>query len=249
MSSFRYMLRFDRIPDTVALILAIIYIAYQILREIGVISSPDLVGLMVSFLVISFWLLRQQLEASLRPPVLATRIGNEKVHREATDMIRRAPRNDKLRAATSWFYGVTGPHAEWFDKRLKTLVDRVSNDNDDDKSFECRIAMSASSKEDWQVLRLDIEKLMHHTKEKQRFFYKNPLVLDCLITKNEALIAIPWSRVDPHLAAGILVRDPDMVEPIQRWYDDYVWDSLSGSMDVGGEPQLREIERRVKEEM
>jgi hypothetical protein len=64
-----------------------------------------------------------------------------------------------------------------------------------------------------------------------RIAFANPLVMDVLIGEHEALIALPDRRGDPHLAACLVVDDPDFVDAIRRWFDEWVWEPPAGAVD------------------
>jgi transcriptional regulator with XRE-family HTH domain len=71
-----------------------------------------------------------------------------------------------------------------------------------------------------------------------RVAFANPLVMDVLIGEHEALIALPDHRGHPHLGACVVVDDPDFVDAIRRWYDQWVWeppgDGLPDESAAGG---------------
>jgi transcriptional regulator with XRE-family HTH domain len=71
-----------------------------------------------------------------------------------------------------------------------------------------------------------------------RVAFNNPLVMDVLIGEHEALIALPDRRGHPHLAACVVVDDPDFVEALRRWYDEWVWEP-PGSPDAATGDGLR----------
>jgi transcriptional regulator with XRE-family HTH domain len=57
----------------------------------------------------------------------------------------------------------------------------------------------------------------------------NPLVLDVLISEHEALIALPDRRGHPNLAACVVVDDPDFVDAMREWFDEWVWEPPAAS--------------------
>jgi transcriptional regulator with XRE-family HTH domain len=59
---------------------------------------------------------------------------------------------------------------------------------------------------------------------RSRVAFTNPLVMDVLIGDHEALIALPDRRGHPHLAACVVVDDPDFVDAMREWYDEWVWE-------------------------
>lgn len=63
-----------------------------------------------------------------------------------------------------------------------------------------------------------------------RVAYTNPVVLDVLIGEHQALIALPDRRGHPHLAACLVVDDPDFVAAMREWYDEWVWEPPGASL-------------------
>ena len=85
---------------------------------------------------------------------------------------------------------------------------------------------------------------------RSRFCFGNPLVLDCIIGANEALIAVPDRRSHPSLRACVVVDDPDFVTAMQDWYDEFIWEPACDWVEITYdtlESALDEVEARLRQ--
>ena len=57
-------------------------------------------------------------------------------------------------------------------------------------------------------------------------------MLDVLIGDHEAFIGLPDRKGHPHLRAAILIDDPDLVDALRSWYDEFIWEATCECTDI-----------------
>lgn len=159
--------------------------------------------------------------ANGRPPY-AVRIGADEVDAAARRLVEGNPRRGTFRSVQ-----VSAPHATArTDQPASTYVDALADRlSESGESLLYRVC--APSRHQPDPVRSTVDR-RSAANVRARVAFTNPLVLDVLIGEHEALIALPDRRGHPHLAACVVVDDPDFVDAMRRWYDEWVWEPPGG---------------------
>jgi hypothetical protein len=167
--------------------------------------------------------------ANGRPPY-AVRIGADEVDAAARRLVAGNPRRGTFRSVQ-----VSAPQpTARTDQPASTYVDALA-DRLADSGESLLYRVCAPSRHQPDPVRSTVDR-RSAANVRARVAFANPLVLDVLIGEHEALIALPDRRGHPHLAACVVVDDPDFVDAMREWYDEWVWEPPGGNGEIRAEP-------------
>ena len=160
----------------------------------------------------------------------AVSMGNEAADAAARGVVARNPRDGALRSAQV-FNAVAESGPSYLDDLGSAMAARPD-------AILYRVC--TAERHSLSHARLTVDRLAGGRRPERaanvrtRFTFANPLVLDVLIGDNEAFLGVPDRRGHPHLRAGIVVDDPDLVAALRAWFDESVWDPPAGYADLRG---------------
>jgi hypothetical protein len=158
---------------------------------------------------------RARLEAQ---PIVTTKI--EEINQEALDLVGRADRGTEFLATSLWFYQDADRRHTLQDMYGSKLAERLRCDD----SARYKRALAVDSAQTLNLVRQDAEAALTVAQISTRVFHGNPVVMDCLISETEAILAWPQRAGAPNLQMAIILRHPPSVEALRRWYDEFIWD-------------------------
>ena len=186
-------------------------------------------------------------------PGYTVRTDNDGVYESARRLVDRNPPRQPIRTTSvRMLVGAEGPPTKRQIDYNQTLTDRLVNDPGSTLFRVC-----TSSAENLALVKENAERLAGGRDPadvrniRSRFCFGNPLILDLIIGANEALIAIPDRRGQPHLRACLVVDDPDFVTALRDWYDEFIWEPSCDFVEVRYEDMdqaAADIEARLQAE-
>lgn len=162
-------------------------------------------------------------------------IGNDAIYQAAIGIVRRSPPRSRLWATSMWLHPTLRDEAPGFRPYFQTILNRLR----ENRESQYLRAVTARTSQSWEVLRKQLEELLACPNAAIQFYVDNPLTLDCLIGDREALISFPDRATYPHLGIAIQIRDPEAVESLHQWYQDFIWEM----------PEVRKQEIRSREDL
>jgi hypothetical protein len=167
-------------------------------------------------------------------------IGSDEVYRAATRLIQESPPSARFWATSIWLYSAKPAEAPGYRGYSEVLLRKLSQD----KETQYLRAFTARTAQNWQIAKQNVLETLPLPNAQAKFYFENPLVLDCLIGEKEAILGIPDRGSFPHLRSGIVIRDPQMVDSLRQWYQDFIWNSSVDKLEVKNDTDLQTIEQR-----
>ncbi|MGH9223494.1 MAG: helix-turn-helix domain-containing protein [Acidimicrobiales bacterium] len=187
------------------------------------------------------------------PDAYTVVIGNDKVYEAVRGMVARNPRGGSLRTVDAYVLDYpaepAGPEQLAF---WEYVGDRLAGEPDTILYRVC-----ASTAEYFPLIRAKTDKLAGGRDPasignvRTRFCFRNPLAIDVVIGEQEAFIGLPDRKGHPHLRAGIVIDDPDLITALREWYDEFVWESTCDCTDIrpaSAHESLDRVAERLREE-
>jgi transcriptional regulator with XRE-family HTH domain len=162
-----------------------------------------------------------------------TRIGDDEVNIAALRLLERNPPRGSFRLSTHLFETLWRGEGGLDGERADALARKLAQDTSSILYWMCVVGAG-----NLERLRSIIERLaggrdpstVHNLRT--RCCFSTPATLEVIIAEQEALIAVPDRRGHPHLRACLVIDDPDFVEALKDWYDDFVWEPRGPHVDV-----------------
>jgi transcriptional regulator with XRE-family HTH domain len=161
-------------------------------------------------------------------------IGNDKTYAAVRRMVGRNPAGGSLRTLDTFVLDY--PSAPVQPSQLALWDDLGARLADEPGTILYRVC--ASSPEHFPMIREKTHRLaggrdpMAIGNVRTRFCFRNPLVLDIMVGEQEAFIGVPGRNGHPDLRAGIVIDDPDLVDALRAWYDEFIWESTCDCADI-----------------
>jgi transcriptional regulator with XRE-family HTH domain len=181
----------------------------------------------------------------------AVLIGDEAVQQAAVDVVERSPQGGTLRITdVARLEHPRCPMHEGQVAHWDAIGRRLAEDSD---ALLYRVC--SATEEHFDLVRAKTAHLAGRRDPasigniRTRFCFGNPLMFDVIVTEQEVLIGVPDRRGHPYLRAALVVDDPDFVQAMRAWYDEFAWEATCDCSDVRyptAEQTLDSIEARLR---
>ncbi len=113
-------------------------------------------------------------------------IGHEEIYEAIINLIQRSPPHARYWATSFCFIHMLKKN-QAFLRYFEVLRRKLQSDSE----AEYRCACAATTRDGWEILKKRNAELLGTNNAELRYYFENPLVLNCLIGEIEAIIGIP----------------------------------------------------------
>ena len=161
----------------------------------------------------------------------AVSVGDGDVHRAARRLLERNPPRGSLRLSSQLFEQARDgtPDSQF----TTALGRRLAEDTASILYRVCVVAPDNLERVRSTTQRLAVGRdpsTVHNIRT--RCCFKPPAMFDVVVGEHEALIAVPDRRGHAYLRASLVIDDPDFVDALTNWFDDFIWEPPAGYVDV-----------------